>query len=476
LAWFELKKKKEIKKWYKSIKVNLSIVVTLVGLVPIIFLLLAILSVYNSNAKEQKLAEVKNYAVIAKDILAASDLEDIDSMKTVAQLYDGRVIVIDDKLKVKYDSNMSDIEDGKYGISDEIIGCINEGKEYVGEKDKIYTEYISPIKNAETKDILGVLIMTYSNENISVISELLKQKSIVIFIIVIIFVLLTAWYYSRIISESFRKVAKSIGEVREGYLDKIEPVTDFTETMELSDAFNDMLGRIEQLESSRQEFVSNVSHELKTPITSVKVLADSLIAQEDVPAELYREFMVDISDELERENKIINDLLALVKLDKKATDLNITNISINELLEMLLKRLRPLAAKRNIEIVFESFRPVNAEVDEVKLSLALSNLIENAIKYNYEDGWIRVSLNADHKFFYVKVADSGVGIPEDCQGSIFERFYRVDKARSRDTGGSGLGLSITRNVIILHKGAIRVYSKEKAGTTFTIRIPLNYIP
>ena len=186
--------------------------------------------------------------------------------------------------------------------------------------------------------------------------------------------------------------------------------------------------------------------------------------------------MVDITDELERENKIINDLLALVKLDKKAGELNISTISINDLLEMLLKRLRPLAAKRNIEIVFESFRPVNAEVDEVKLSLALSNLIENAIKYNYEDGWIRVSLNADHKFFYVKVADSGVGIPEDCQNNIFERFYRVDKARSRDTGGSGLGLSITRNVIVMHKGAIRVYSKEKAGTTFTIRIPLNYVP
>ena len=474
MSWFEIKKKKNIVKWYKSIKVNLSLMITLVGLVPIMFLLVAILSVFNDNARSQKLAEVKNYAAIAKDILATSNLEDIDNMETVAQIYNGRIVVIDKNLKVKYDANIVDAEDGKYCISEKVIDCIKNGKDSVIEKDNIYTEYITPVK--KSGETIGALVMTYSNENNVVISNLLKQKSIVIVIIVVIFVLLTAWYYSRIISQSFRKVAKSIGEVREGYLDKIEPVTDFTETMELSDAFNDMLGRIEQLESSRQEFVSNVSHELKTPITSVKVLADSLIAQENVPAELYREFMVDISDELERENKIINDLLALVKLDKKATDLNITNISINELLEMLLKRLRPLAAKRNIEIVFESFRPVNAEVDEVKLSLALNNLIENAIKYNYEDGWIRVSLNADHKFFYVKVADSGVGIPEDCQANIFERFYRVDKARSRDTGGSGLGLSITRNVIVLHKGAIRVYSKEKAGTTFTIRIPLNYIP
>ena len=109
------------------------------------------------------------------------------------------------------------------------------------------------------------------------------------------------------------------------------------------------------------------------------------------------------------------------------------------------------------------------------MSLALTNLIENAIKYNVDDGWVRVSLNADHKYFYVKVSDSGMGIPEEEQNVIFDRFYRVDKARSRGTGGTGLGLSITKNIILLHKGAIKVYSKEGEGTTFTVRIPINYI-
>ena len=111
----------------------------------------------------------------------------------------------------------------------------------------------------------------------------------------------------------------------------------------------------------------------------------------------------------------------------------------------------------------------------MKISLAITNLIENAIKYNYDDGWVRVSLNADHKYFYVTVADSGVGIPEDVQDNIFERFYRVDKARSRETGGTGLGLSITRNAVLMHRGSIKVHSKEKEGATFTIRVPLNYI-
>lgn len=236
-----------------------------------------------------------------------------------------------------------------------------------------------------------------------------------------------------------------------------------------------MLNKMQTLENSRQEFVSNVSHELKTPITSMKVLSDSLISQPDVPVELYREFMIDIGAEIEREDKIINDLLSLVKMDKTSGEMNIASVNINELLEMILKRLRPIAKKRNIELVYESFRPVTAEVDEVKLSLAINNLIENAIKYNYDDGWVRVSLNADHKFFYIKVSDSGVGIPEEAQDNIFERFYRVDKAHSRETGGTGLGLSITRNAILMHRGAIKVYSKEKEGTTFTVRVPLNYI-
>lgn len=249
----------------------------------------------------------------------------------------------------------------------------------------------------------------------------------------------------------------------------------YTEVEDIADNFNSMLSVLQNLEDVRQEFVSNVSHELKTPITSVKVLAESLLGQEGLPVEIYQEFMVDINDELERMNKIINDLLSLVKMDKNAADLTIGEVNINEFVESILKQLRPIADQRNIEIIFESVRPVTAQIDEVKLGMAFRNLIENAIKYNYESGWVRVSLNADHKFFYLKVSDSGVGIPQELQDSIFERFYRVDKARSRETGGNGLGLAIARNAVLLHRGSIKVHSVEKQGTTFAVRIPLMYL-
>ena len=207
----------------------------------------------------------------------------------------------------------------------------------------------------------------------------------------------------------------------------------------------------------------------------MKVLADSLMTQEEAPAELYREFMVDIANEIERENKIINDLLSLVKMDKKAADLNIVSLDINGLLELILKRLRPIARKKNVEVIYESIRPVTAEVDEVKLTLALSNLVENAVKYNKPQGWVRVTLDADHQFFTVEISDSGMGIPEEELEHIYERFYRVDKSHSKEIGGTGLGLAITRSAVLMHRGSIRVQSEEGQGTTFFVKIPLIHL-
>ena len=195
--------------------------------------------------------------------------------------------------------------------------------------------------------------------------------------------------------------------------------------------------------------------------------------QEEAPVELYREFMTDISDEIDRENQIIEDLLMLVKMDKSAeSQMNIGQVNINAELELILKRLRPIAKRGNVELVLESIREVTADVDKVKISLAITNLVENAIKYNRDSGMVRVTLDADHKYFYVKVADTGIGIPEDALEHIFERFFRVDKARSREVGGTGLGLAIAKNVIQMHHGIIDVESTPGEGTTFSMRVPL----
>jgi len=168
-------------------------------------------------------------------------------------------------------------------------------------------------------------------------------------------------------------------------------------------------------------------------------------------------------------------LLALVKMEKKVQDLNVVSLNINDLTELILKRLRPLARKKNVEVVFESLRPVIAEVDEVKMTLIMTNLVENAIKYNKEYGWVKVTLDADHQFFSFEVSDSGEGIPEESLAHIYERFYRVDKSHSREIGGTGLGLAITKSAVLMHRGSITVSSVEGQGTSFLVKIPLTYI-
>ena len=441
----------------------------------------SIQSSYYTKSLEQKMNQVQLQCnMLANQIVSANFLiqdqnNNLDiEVNQLANVLEGRIIIVDKNLRIIKDSY--NLEQNKYLISDEAIRIMRGETIEPYHTENGYVEIMVPILDANAKKTIGIVAATISTQDIDETTMTIQERSRTLYVLFFILSFVIAWFLGNGLTNKLKSFTNAVEHMSDGHLDEKIPVEGYyVEIQKMALAINDITAKIQAVENSRQEFVSNVSHELKTPITSMKVLADSLLSQENVPAELYREFMVDIAAEIERENKIINDLLALVKMDKKASALNITQININELLEVLLKRLRPLAAKRNIEITFESFRPVMAEIDEVKLSLAFSNLIENAIKYNLDNGWIRVSLNADHKYFYVKIADSGVGIPEDCQEQIFERFYRVDKARSRETGGTGLGLSITRNAILMHKGAIKLYSKEGEGTTFTIRLPLNYV-
>ena len=471
-------------KLFRSLRIQLFVVLFLAAMVPVLFVSKVMLETYQSDAIENRVSELQEKGAIISNFLVTSNyfsgVSTIDTADTeeeielIAEAYRGRIVLVNKDLKIVKDTY--GLEDGKTIISEQIINCYNGGtsSKYV-DKENEYIELIMPIVNASTKEQIGIMIMSFSSQSIYAVYDSMEQAGNVICMVVCVLAVVSAFLYARKATKPFARISNLIEHATDGFLSENVSVKSYTEMENISDSVNHLLARLQKLEDSRQEFVSNVSHELKTPITSIKVLSESLMMQEDVPVELYREFMADITEEIERENKIINDLLSLVKLDKTAGELNISQINVNDLLEQILKRLRPIAEKRNIELVFESFRQVMAEVDEVKISLAINNLIENAIKYNYDDGWVRVSLNADHKYFYVTVADSGVGIPEDVQDNIFERFYRVDKARSRETGGTGLGLSITRNAILMHRGSIKVYSKENEGATFTIRVPLTFI-
>ena len=476
-----MKSKKKLRSFFKSLRFRLIIVLVIFGIVPGFALRIGLLRAYESRAVANRTINILSQAKILSDQIANSGyLEDVSQesinsrVELICNIYDGRILVVDNTFHIIKDTY--DLDTSKIIISEEVATSF-QGKES-SKYDSLnrYIQLTLPIRNVETQKILGVLLVSVSTDNVRDALAYLKNVALIIQLCVSILLVVCAIIAANHISRPFGRMKRSIEDIQIGYGEDMLMIDNYSETEEISANINAMLKNMKLLDESRQEFVSNVSHELKTPLTSMKVLADSLTAQEGAPVELYQEFMVDIASEIERENKIITDLLSLVKMDKAADSINISSVNVNELLELIMKRLMPIAEKQKIELVLESFRPVTAEIDETKMSLALTNLIENAVKYNDKpDGWVHVSLNADHQYFYVKVEDNGIGIPEESLDHIYERFYRVDKSHSREIGGTGLGLAITRNVILMHRGAIKAFSTEGEGTIFTVRIPLKYI-
>ena len=483
---------------FRSLRSRIFLMILLVGIIPSILMRQGIMRNYEERAVEQRTLTVQNQLKIVADHLLNEDYLNSPSSKVISaeldmlsNLYDGRVLIINGNFKIIKDTY--GISEGKTIISEEVIKCFLGESVAKYDAENGYIEMTTPIvdnkstdtsvgtesNNAETSTstskVKGVMLTSMSNSYIVGTMEVLSRKAIILETIMIIIIVGIAFILSGILSRPFERVTKAINEVQAGYSNEPISVPDLAETVHIVDAFNQLLQRMKVLDDSRQEFVSNVSHELKTPLTSMKVLADSLLMQDNAPAELYREFLEDIVSEIDRENRIITDLLALVKMDKTTSELNITAVDINELAELILKRLRPIARKLDVEVVFESIRPVIAEVDEVKMTLIMSNLVENAIKYNKEHGWVKVVVDADHQYFTFEVSDSGIGIPEESLTQIYERFYRVDKSHSREIGGTGLGLAISKNAVLAHRGFITVTSTEGEGSSFLVKIPLNYI-
>lgn len=466
--------------FFKSLRFRILIILIILGIVPSVIVTYTMLHNYQDRAVSMLTETVQDQSeILCNLIIKENYLNDTGSqtvntkLEMFADLYNGRVLLADRDFKIVGDTFHT--EEGKTLLSSLAVKCFKGEKASNFDLKSKVLEVAVPVQSPDVQQIQGVMLMTISTIEIGDMMAELEQKGMMLIGIIVVLSIFLSWLLSTILVKPLARVTKAIEDLTDGMQDDAISVPDYTETELITDAFNKMVNRMKILDESRQEFVSNVSHELKTPLTSMKVLADSLVGQQGVPEELYQEFMGDITAEIDRENKIITDLLSLVKMDKKAADLNIIHMDINQLLEDILKRLRPIADKRNIDLILDCFRPVEADVDEVKFTLAISNLVENGIKYNVDDGWVRVSLDADHKYFYVTVADSGMGIPEDSIERIFERFYRVDKSHSKEIGGTGLGLAITRSAIAMHHGAIKVFSKEGEGTTFSVRIPLSYI-
>ena len=484
----------------RSLRMRLFIIIFVVGLVPCVLLHYGILNNYETRAVEVRTEEVETHLrALANHLITYDYLTDQSSeligaeLAEFSALYDGRIMVISDHLKVMKDTYS--MSDGKTIVSPDVVKCLlqgNTGSTSNYDRRDGFIEIVTPIIATNYADsrsdneessldvtgeevVKGVLLASVSTVSIRNTLGILSRKAMLLEVILILAVLLISLVLSTVLMKPFERLSGEISAVKAGYSTDPIKAPAFAETEHIAEAFNQVLARMNALDESRQEFVSNVSHELKTPMTSMKVLADSLVQQENVPVEMYREFMVDIKNEVDRENQIITELLTLVRMDRKDSKLNVKECNVNEMVELILRRLRPIAQKRDIELTMVSMREVYAEIDEVKMIMVITNLVENAVKYNRDHGKVRVTINADPYNFYISVEDTGVGIPQDSLDKIYERFYRVDKSRSREVGGTGLGLSITKSIILQHHGAIDVQSILGEGTKFTVTVPLTYV-
>ena len=468
-------------KWFHSLRWKLLILFFIISYIPLMFFSSVILdrmeTYYITQSEIGWLRQANMVAIQVKEGNYLVDNSNYNLFKTLitnkSNESGARILVVDASGFVIMDSSGADMNNTL--MNSTVLSALNN-QEKAKKIDNLPIMTASvPVLDKDKKSVVGAVVLVTSIKDVFLPIEDMKGQIYLLSLVIALIAGLLSFTTSSVITKPLKTLMKFVQKITNGQLDQKVNVVGKDEIAELGSAFNHMTEQLQRVEQSRQEFVSNVSHELKTPLSSIKVLTESLMFQEDVPVEMYKEFFEDINSEVDRLNNIISDLLTLVRLDQREIPLNIVNVDINEMTQNILKRLTPLAKKKEIKLIYESHKDIIAEIDEVKFTLALTNLIENAIKYTPSGGEVGVVLQSDLQDAFISVQDTGIGIAKEEQSRVFERFYRTDKTRNRETGGTGLGLAITYKTVVMHNGSIQVESEEGRGSIFSVQFPLRHI-
>ena len=276
--------------------------------------------------------------------------------------------------------------------------------------------------------------------------------------------------FSRGLTRRLDSLLTAIRGVREGAYNQRAVLSGHDEYTQIAGEFNDLVDRLQETENARRRFVSDASHELKTPLAAIRLLTDSILQNENIDGATVREFVSDIGQEAERLSRITEDLLRLTRLDSGVAETP-ERVEISPVLERVVKMLRPVADEKDVSIVTVCSDGAAAAATPGEIHQILYNLMENAVKYNRRGGFVRVSVDMGEETSTITVEDNGIGIPAEDLPRVFERFYRVDKARSRAAGGTGLGLSIVRDTVSRRGGVVRAEGAPGGGTRFIVTLP-----
>ncbi len=417
------------------------------------------------------------------------DLEELSvdnlnrTLRTNADAMGGRLMFLDTDGKVQLDTfgalcgrrlNLEEVLQVLTGGNIQAYGIYTPGRETVeamsGETGAEYVAYCARAVRSGGK-LLGVILYVSRIQGLMDSLNSVQWQLVTVFLIIALGALGLALIISQVVTKPITDLSRTMGRMGKGDLSVRAPVRGSREMRELAEAYNTMAGQLESLDQTRNQFVSNASHELKTPLATMKIMLETMMYQPDMPRELQQEFMEDMNHEIDRLTGIITDLLTLTRTDDAAQGLKKETVDLSALTEEILRLLHPAAEKRNQQLTGEIEKGLTMMGDRGRLHQVLYNLTDNAIKYTPDGGIIQVSLHLDGEDLVWRVRDNGVGIPEEDRDHVFERFYRVDKARSRETGGTGLGLSIVRQLVTLHGGTVTVESSMGEGSEFTVRLP-----
>lgn len=445
--------------------------------VVVTLVVLMILNIYCSHMSQKLFYQGKQTSMIEKCQLASDEISTLEIINTstissiltqMDSMTVSRLLVTDRAGAVLYDSK--EVSLGTYALLPEVLRALEGNNVFTWHyhDGAMTSRAATPI--VYYGSILGcVYISEYDTEQGAVIKTLqttILQITFLLEVAIIIFAL----FFSGTFSRRLRKIMSSMRIIQDGNFSHKVDLGGNDELSILGREFNVLTERLQTSEQKRHRFVSDASHELKTPLASIKLLTDSIL-QNDMDMDTVKEFVGDIGNEADRLNRTTAKLLSLTKVDSRE-EIESEIIYMEPTIRRVTRMLTPMANEANVQIELDLQQDAPVLLLEDDLYQIVFNLMENGIKYNTDGGTLCVKLMRQEETASLIISDSGMGIPDDAVGHIFERFYRVDKARSRATGGSGLGLAIVRAIIYRNRGDIAVDSAVGKGSTFTVSFPV----
>ncbi len=447
--------------------------------VAITLLVLLFLNFYTTRTSQELFFNSKQTAMIERCKLAATEFSTLEvfspatvssAVEQLGSLRVSRLLVTDQSGMVIYDSLAGDSALGKTALLPEIVTALRGNDVFSGQyrSGAMHSQAATPIYSYGS--LLGAVYMSEFDASQGAIVQTLQKNvfttTLALEVVLVIFSLI----FASIFSHRLKKIMDSMATIQKGdYTHRVE-IGGSDELAVLGREFNDLTDRLRTSEQKRQQFVSDASHELKTPLASIKLLSDSIL-QNEMDMETVREFVSDIGNEADRLNRMSQKLLTLTRADNTEEDPR-EILDIGPTVERVVRMLEMIAAENRITVSCQVEADCPILILEDDLYQITFNLVENGIKYNNPGGLLTVKVFRQEDNGVLEVTDTGVGISEEAAKHVFERFYRVDKARSRKTGGSGLGLAIVRNLVQRNGGEIGVESVLGQGSTFRVSFPI----